>query len=227
MADTIKLKRGTAAEWTAANITLEDGEIGVETDTLKMKLGDGTTSWNTIDYTTREIEKELLRVKTDISGLGLPVYTWRGSGLPTIPSTQYKAYYIHSVVLKDSSGILHIPSNAPDGAIFSFENNDRSDYATIAQPAGETINGGTASYQAPFDTLNFFVKTGSDWVLAYGGVFPNNLNALTSTIKALLPNDLHTMDEIQAQLKDRLHTCRIDMLLVQTRSLISFTRSTR
>lgn len=43
-------RRGTAAEWTAANPVLAAGEIGFETDTTKFKFGDGTTTWNSIPY---------------------------------------------------------------------------------------------------------------------------------------------------------------------------------
>lgn len=45
---TIKLKRGTAAEWAAANPTLSAGEPGLETDTGNMKLGDGVTAYNSL-----------------------------------------------------------------------------------------------------------------------------------------------------------------------------------
>ena len=45
-----KLRNGTAAEWTAANPTLLQGEIGVETDTRKCKIGDGSTAWAGLSY---------------------------------------------------------------------------------------------------------------------------------------------------------------------------------
>jgi len=45
-----KLRNGTAAEWTAANPTLLQGEIGVETDTRKFKIGDGSTVWSGLSY---------------------------------------------------------------------------------------------------------------------------------------------------------------------------------
>lgn len=47
---TIKLRRGTATEWTTANPILAAGEMGIETDTRKFKFGDGTTAWNTLAY---------------------------------------------------------------------------------------------------------------------------------------------------------------------------------
>ena len=48
MAIRIQLRRDTAANWTAANPVLRAGEVGIESDTLKMKVGDGTTAWSSI-----------------------------------------------------------------------------------------------------------------------------------------------------------------------------------
>lgn len=44
------MRRGTAADWTSANPTLASGEGGFETDTKKLKLGDGSTAWNSLAY---------------------------------------------------------------------------------------------------------------------------------------------------------------------------------
>ena len=52
MADIIKFKRGTAAEWTSVNPTLRLGEPGFEKDTGKLKIGNGVTEWNSLDYVT-------------------------------------------------------------------------------------------------------------------------------------------------------------------------------
>jgi hypothetical protein len=46
----IQVRRDTAANWTSANPTLAAGEIGLETNTLKIKVGNGTTAWNTLSY---------------------------------------------------------------------------------------------------------------------------------------------------------------------------------
>lgn len=47
---TIVLRNGTEAEWTSANPVLALGEIGLETDTNKGKIGDGSTAWNSLAY---------------------------------------------------------------------------------------------------------------------------------------------------------------------------------
>lgn len=49
----IQFRRGTASEWTTVNPVLAAGELGLETDTLKIKIGDGATAWNSLDYMTQ------------------------------------------------------------------------------------------------------------------------------------------------------------------------------
>jgi parallel beta-helix repeat protein len=51
MAQKIQLRRDTAANWTAANPILAQGEVGFEIDTSKSKVGDGVTAWNSRPYT--------------------------------------------------------------------------------------------------------------------------------------------------------------------------------
>ena len=43
-------RRDTAANWTSANPTLLAGEIGIESDTNKIKIGDGSTAWTSLAY---------------------------------------------------------------------------------------------------------------------------------------------------------------------------------
>lgn len=50
MASKIQVRRDIAANWTAANPTLAQGEIGYETDSLNLKIGDGVTAWNLLGY---------------------------------------------------------------------------------------------------------------------------------------------------------------------------------
>ena len=50
MATRMQQRRGTAAQWTAANPTLAAGEIGFETDTNKFKIGNGSSNWAALQY---------------------------------------------------------------------------------------------------------------------------------------------------------------------------------
>lgn len=50
MAVRIKIRRDTATNWAVNNPTLAQGEPGLETDTRKRKMGNGTTPWNSLPY---------------------------------------------------------------------------------------------------------------------------------------------------------------------------------
>lgn len=50
MADRIQLRGDTAANWTSVNPVLAHRELAIETDTLKTKIGDGVTAWNSLSY---------------------------------------------------------------------------------------------------------------------------------------------------------------------------------
>lgn len=45
-----QIRRGTAAQWSAANPVLASGEMGFETDTSRFKLGNGSTAWSGLSY---------------------------------------------------------------------------------------------------------------------------------------------------------------------------------
>jgi hypothetical protein len=53
MTDTVtrfKLRNGSAALWTAENPILLEGEVGLETDTRKYKVGNGVSAWSALPY---------------------------------------------------------------------------------------------------------------------------------------------------------------------------------
>jgi hypothetical protein len=52
MAVKVQFRRGTAAEWSAANPVLAQGEAGYEYDTGKFKIGNGTLAWSSLSYSS-------------------------------------------------------------------------------------------------------------------------------------------------------------------------------
>lgn len=46
----IQVRRDSAANWTSVNPTLAAGEIGFESNTGAIKLGDGSTAWASLPY---------------------------------------------------------------------------------------------------------------------------------------------------------------------------------
>jgi len=71
MAVRFQLRRDTAANWAASNPTLALGEPGVETDTLKLKVGDGSTAWNSLAYSITKDFTDLTSTPTTIAGYGI------------------------------------------------------------------------------------------------------------------------------------------------------------
>lgn len=81
----IKLRHGPAADWTSENPTLLAGEAGIETDTKKMKVGDGATAWSSLTYFGQPLDAEL----TAIAGLTSAADTlsyFTGSGAAALAS---------------------------------------------------------------------------------------------------------------------------------------------
>lgn len=65
-------RRGTLAEWTAANPVLEAGEIGVElsvTDPPKFKIGDGATAYLALAYQGNAAGRNTVTAVTSVSGV--------------------------------------------------------------------------------------------------------------------------------------------------------------
>ena len=65
----IQLRHDTATNWTTANPTLAEGEVGVETDTNKMKIGDGITNWSSLDYFGGDTDLSNYYTKTQTDSL--------------------------------------------------------------------------------------------------------------------------------------------------------------
>ena len=70
MTSVIQVKRGSASAWTSANTVLAAGEVGFETDTKKMKVGDGSTAWTSLGYTVTDGDISGVTAGTGLSGGG-------------------------------------------------------------------------------------------------------------------------------------------------------------
>jgi len=50
MVDKIQIRQDTSANWSSNNPTMSQGELGLETDTRLIKIGDGSITWNNLTY---------------------------------------------------------------------------------------------------------------------------------------------------------------------------------
>jgi len=65
----IQLRHDTAANFASENPILLAGEAAIETDTNKMKIGDGTTAYNSLDYFGGDIDLSNYYNKSETNGL--------------------------------------------------------------------------------------------------------------------------------------------------------------
>lgn len=80
----IQLRRDTAANWASANPVLLAGEMGIETDTLKIKIGNGT-NWNSITNYANTTPSDLVSTLGDyvlLSDIG------QADGVPGLNSSK-------------------------------------------------------------------------------------------------------------------------------------------
>jgi hypothetical protein len=99
---TIQLRRGTAAQASSDNPTLAAGEIGVETDTGKFKIGDGSSAWNSLPYAT------------DLSRLPASLLTTGSAGSPRL--RRVTAPYLRGQLAVTRCGQPHTSTTASAGA---------------------------------------------------------------------------------------------------------------
>lgn len=88
-----RIRRDTAANWTAENPVLMLGEPGLETNTRKVKYGDGATAWNALAYAAAGIAwgdiTGSLAAQTDLStalGAKAPIASPTFTGVPAAPT---------------------------------------------------------------------------------------------------------------------------------------------
>ncbi len=68
---TVKNRRGPASEWASVAPVLAAGEFGIESDTGKIKVGDGVTAWSVLPYLTdHDHDEAYAAIAHDHEGIG-------------------------------------------------------------------------------------------------------------------------------------------------------------
>jgi len=87
MATQLKLRRGTYSEWASENPTLAEGEPGFESDTGRIKVGDGETIWSSLNYLDEETDLSDYLTISSASATYAKSSNQTFSGLIVLPST--------------------------------------------------------------------------------------------------------------------------------------------
>ena len=146
----ILFRRDLAATWTSVDPVLAAGEIGLESDTGKIKLGDGSNEWTLLDYFYGSLEGANY-VQSLVAGTGLTITGNSGSGstptisLPQSVATSASPSFAQVSVSNLPSSDSHVATKAyVDGIASSINWHDFVVYATAAVlPGNPTYNNGT------------------------------------------------------------------------------------
>jgi hypothetical protein len=172
----IQVRRGTAAEWTSANPTLASGEWGFETDTGKVKIGNGSTAWTSLGYSGAGT------VTSITAGTGLSGGTITSTGTIAIDSTVATLTGTQTLTNKtltdpkinlafDAETASYTAVLANNGQVVTMDNASANTFsiptnASVAFPIGTQINvlqigAGQTTIQA--------VTSGTTSILSTGG----------------------------------------------------------
>lgn len=194
MAAVIQIKRGSASQWASSNFVLAAGEIGFETDTRKFKVGDGSTSWNSLNYMTVDFSSVALT--------GIPTAPTADSGNSTtqIATTAFVSTAISNLVdtapgtldtlnelaaaLGDDANFattvtnslatkapLNLTINPQTGTTYTFALSDSGKLVTASNSSAQTYSIPTNSTAFPIGTQINIIQIGSGQV---------TINAVTS-----------------------------------------------
>ena len=114
MAVTIKLRRGTAAQWAAANTVLQEGELGLDLDTNKIYVGDGTTAYDSlapvVEGSLADISVTAPAAASGNGGLAYDTntkaFTYTPPDVPSLETTTSIAKVGNELQYTDEDGIL-------------------------------------------------------------------------------------------------------------------------
>ncbi len=133
----IQVRRGTASQWTSTNPTLAAGEFGFETDTLKLKCGNGSTAWNSLAYTGSEGDITGVTAGTGISGGGT-------SGTVTVSiDTSVTADLSTAQTLTNktlTAPVINLALNAQTGTTYTFVLGDNGKLVTASNASAQTYS---------------------------------------------------------------------------------------
>jgi len=168
VADRIQIRRDTAANWTSANPTLTQGELGLETDTGKLKAGDGSTAWTSLSYYTlgttgaAMYADSIANFTGDLqkSGVSVPAYSdttanftgaLQKSGVPVAADANLNSFLT----------ALDLP--VADGSADQILKTDGSGTLSFADASG----GGSVTY-APTAGTEVFAENFNEWMSTQG-----------------------------------------------------------
>ena len=144
----IQVRRDTASNWSSVNPVLLQGEQGLETDTGKVKYGNGSTSWNDLEYqkadaiveTTNEFNLEKFSQLSDPSDISHLAILDGDNKMSKDVSLMYNAPAGRLIV-----NTLAIPNQSP--STFTFTRNSAGELTPNKSGVGMTGEQGSEIFE--------------------------------------------------------------------------------
>jgi hypothetical protein len=172
----IQVRRGTASQWTSSNPTLSAGEFGFETDTNKLKCGNGATAWNSLAYINNDGDITGVTAGTGISGGGTSG-TVTVSIDTSVTADLTTAQTLTNKTLTDPK--INLAFNADSGSSYTAVLTDNGKVVTMSNGSGNTFRIPTnASVAFPIGTQINVLQIGA------GQTTINAVTAGTTTINS-------------------------------------------
>ena len=145
----IQVRRGSETDWSGVNPILAAGELGVVTDTRKIKVGDGSTAWNSLSYIAADAP-EIGEISQDAINTALTM----GAGLT-------KTYNdgANTITINVDSNVVALKSYV-DSAVTGLTNSTASTYLENAdRGAANGVASLNASTKVPESQLDLTALT--------------------------------------------------------------------
>jgi hypothetical protein len=152
----LQVRRGSASLWTSTNPILYAGEIGFETDTNKIKIGNGTTEWNSLVYAAvlpselnELVDDRVANLLTAGTGIGLS-YNDVGNTLSVavtgIPSALVTDFATSVSGLIDNAVSTSIVAGSGVDIVYNSGNNTLNISSVITAGSGIAVSHNSGNY---------------------------------------------------------------------------------
>lgn len=157
----IQHRRGTADQWAVANPVLAAGELGYETDTRRIKFGDGVTQWSALAYAGTSGPQDLdglddVSITSPATGA---VLRWDGSAWTDYSLTKSDLQLGNVDNTADSAKPVSVAQAAADAAVAAAATSDATSKSEAAKAHAVQRSNHTGTQ--PSSTISDFAATAS------------------------------------------------------------------
>lgn len=169
----IQQKSDTSSNWASSNPVLLRGELGFETDTLKFKIGNGTSNYNSLEYFPAVSS---ITIEGD------------GGAILLDSSTPITEEGTRKISHATTAGYKHIPAGGSSGQFLGWSSNGTAQWSDLPEFEGVTTDTVQTITASKTFSDGIVVGANSNTTTLEGNylVVSNGVNSLPGTISGVL-----------------------------------------